>query len=551
MITEITVEQIAVIEEARLELGPGLTVLTGETGAGKSLLIDGIELALGGRADTDQIRTGSGRGRVSMRVEGTIADDLFGASPSLIEREIYREGRSTCRVNTKPILVGELRQIGSRLVDLHGQHQHQALLDPTSHGEYLDAWIGSSAVEAKARVSAAFAKWQTAQQRLQSLRRDQRDRASRIDLLRYQVSEIESVAPLIGEFEELEQTASRLAHSEKLLSTVQQVLDRIFEDEHAAADRVGDAAKALLASIDLDRDLAGVAEPLQEARFQLEEALHRLSMYRDRLEYQPAEAERIAERLENLRNLRRKYGPDDVDVIAHLEQSRAELEDLTNESVTEESLADEVEVASTAYFEASRDLSSIRRSGVEPFSKAVASELRELAMDKAEFEVRLTEKSPDANGVELIEFLFSANPGEDVKPLAKIASGGEMSRVMLALKVCLAGKAGVPCLIFDEVDAGLSGKAAATVARKLAHLANHVQVIAISHLPQVAAVADTHYRIEKRVVAGRTKTELRQLDCERRLHEVARMLSGDAVTEAALANARELMSLKMEASLTG
>ncbi|MBV6458722.1 MAG: DNA repair protein RecN [Fimbriimonadaceae bacterium] len=545
MIREIAVEQIAVIESARLELGPGLTVLTGETGAGKSLLVDAIELALGGRADTDQIRTGAMRGRVTMNVEGAIASRLFGSSPAMIEREIHREGRSSCRLNGKPALVGELRQLGNALVDLHGQHQHQTLLDPLSHGSFLDAWIGEPAAKAKHDVADAFAKWHGIQTRLASLRRDQRDRDSRIDLLRFQVDEIEAAAPLIGEFEELEATSSRFAHAEKLMAIVQQVLAGLYEDELAARDRVGDAAKLLEAGAALDPELSIVAEPIRDARYSLEEGLARLGEYRDRLEYEPAEADRIAERLDLLKNLRRKYGPDEAAVIAYLDQARTELSALTDTQYTEEELLRQAEQAEADFREKAGGLTALRTGAAKPFAKVVVAELRELAMEKAEFDVSLSPRPADGDGVDAIEFLFSANPGETVRPLAKIASGGEMSRVMLALKVCLAGKAGVPCLIFDEVDAGLSGNAAATVARKLGELAQHVQVVAISHLPQVAANADTHYRIEKVVESGRTQTRLRLLDPDERVVELARMLSGDSVTEAAKANARELLAMRL------
>jgi len=545
VIREITVEQIAVIESARLELGPGLTVLTGETGAGKSLLVDAIELALGGRADTDQIRTGAMRGRVTMTVEGEVANRLFGLSPSLIERDIHREGRSSCRLNGKPALVGELRRLGNSLVDLHGQHQHQALLDPLTHVEFLDAWIGPTAMQAKESVSATYTRWQWIQSRLNALRRDQRDRDSRIDLLRHQIGEIEDVAPLVGEFEELEATSSRYAHAERLLAAVQAVIVGLFEVEGAAYDKVGDAAKTLEAAVSLDPELSIVAEPIRDARYTLEEGQARLSAYRDSLEYEPAEADRITERLALLKGLRRKYGDDEASVITFLERAREELAALTDTEFTEEDLRLQCEEAESEFTTSAKRLTQIRNNAKAAFAKAVVTELRELAMDKAEFEVALTTRAPDAGGVDAVEFLFSANPGEEVRPLAKIASGGEMSRVMLALKVCLAGKAGVPCLIFDEVDAGLSGKAAATVSRKLSELASHVQVVAISHLPQVAANADTHYRIEKLVESGRTHTRLRLLDAGEREQEIARMLSGDAVTPAALANARELLGARL------
>lgn len=552
MIVELTVENVAIIERAQIGLGPGLTVLTGETGAGKSLLVDAIELALGERADSDLVRSGASRAGVTAVFDLSGLPDLRDHCERLglhledgalfVQREVFAEGRSQCRVGGRLAPVAALKSLGQMLVDLHGQHDHQSLLHPDRHGGLLDAWIGLPAEDLRHEVAQSFAAFEEAKRRLASLRQGLRDREHRLDLLRFQRKEIETVAPEVGELEALEAQLSRLKHAEKLSHTALGGLSRLDDDEGCARDRLGETVRSLEDALRLDPGLADVLEPLRQALYLMEDGVRALRLYADGLELDPAAIDEVAGRIDQLRRLRRKYGEDEAAVLAFLDDVRKELETLEEGEANEEELGIVVEAREAELLDASARLTATRMARSAEFSERTQSELRDLAMEKATFNVRIEPKPVDATGGDRIEFFFSANAGEPERPLAKIASGGEISRVMLAIKTALAGKAGVPTLIFDEVDAGLSGRAAAVVGRKLEALARHYQVVAISHLPQIASRALTHFRIEKREEAGRVITGVRALTGDDRVVEVARLLAGETITESAMANARELLA---------
>lgn len=553
MIAEICVENLAIIERATLHLGAGLTVLTGETGAGKSLLIDAIELALGERADTDLIRTGASKATVAVvfdlnkqpglanwcRDEGYELDDgsLF------VDRSVVVEGRSRCRVGGIPVPVSALKPIGAQLIDLHGQHDHQSLLDPSTHVSFLDQWIGAPAQVALSECAQLASEVVLLRERLRALRAGMRDREHRLDLLRFQVNEIESVGPKPGEYEELEAQLSRLKHAEKLAKAAFGALESLVDAENCASDQLGDSIRMLEEVSRFDESLAAIIEPLQDALIQLNEGTHSLRSYADGLESDPSMLDEIAGRLDSLKRLRRKYGESEEAVLAFLETATTELDVLMDSEANEEEWEARLSEAETKLRESAQRLTAIRKGKADEFANLVVTQLKDLAMEKARFEVAFADRQPDAQGADVIEFLFSANAGELPRPLAKIASGGEISRVMLSIKTALAGKAGVPTLIFDEVDSGLGGRVAATVGRKMQELAEHYQVVAISHLPQIASRASTHFRIEKRESGGRVATAIRKLEGEERVEEIARMLAGEQITESALANARELLGL--------
>ena len=551
MIVELTVENLAIIERSHITLGPGFTVLTGETGAGKSLLIDAIELALGERADAELVRTGATRASVNVVLD--LSNETVGLEKCAelgiplednllyIQREVFAEGRSQCRVGGKMIPVSALRQLGQYLVDLHGQHDHQSLLDAARHITYLDSWIGKPAYELIDRVVEAAAATEEARRRLQSLRTGMRDREHRLDLLRFQVNEIEATSPVPGEMAELETQLSRLKHTEKLATAAFGALESIADQENCAIDLLGAAVQALEDCVRFDPSLDERLVPLRDALIQAEEGVHALRQYAEVLEADPDKLEEVAARIDALKRLRRKYGEDEAAIIVFLENARHELALLEDSEASEDELRAAVERAEAALNHVATQLSKLRQGRASEFSELVQNQLRDLAMDRALFSVDFKAKAADSSGSDVVEFYFSANAGEDPRPLGKIASGGEISRVMLAIKTALAGKAGVPTLIFDEVDAGLGGRAAATVARKLEELATHYQVVVISHLPQLASRATTHYRIEKAESNGRVVTNVRLLAPQERVDEIARMLAGEHVTESALANAREML----------
>jgi DNA repair protein RecN (Recombination protein N) len=534
MIAELSVENLAIIEQTSLHLGPGFTALTGETGAGKSLLIDAIELVLGDRADSELVRSGAETARVAIRFDQS--------EPLSIVREVSLHGRSSCKVNGQNVSVGSLRALGKSLVDLHGQHDHQSLLDPVRHLHFLDNWIGAPAHELLAQVEELHRQWSDAKRRLTAVRTSRREREQRVDMLRFQIADIETVGPIADEMEALETRLDRLRHTERIRDTVVAAIQDLSGEDNAVADTVGQAVKRLDEVVRYDTNLEESLTPLREAAILLQEGAHLLSGYLDQLEADPEELETVAGRIDALRKLRRKYGESEEEVLAFLERAREELDLLDSDMNSEESLAEIVATSKKNLDARVSELSSLRHRRADDFASLVQAQLRELAMERAIFQIEFGTKEPEPDGQDLVEFYFSANAGESPKPLAKIASGGELSRVMLGIKTALAGRAGVPTLIFDEVDAGLGGRAAATVARKLRELSKHYQVIVISHLPQIASQADVHFHIDKEEQGGRVKTSVRRLQGEERVSELARMLAGDAITESALANAREMLT---------
>lgn len=550
MLLELTVENIAIIDRAEIILGPGMTALTGETGAGKSLVIDAIGLALGGRSDSDLVRAGEAKGTVWLRakVDGAArekAEELGVAIESdgelVIQREVNAKGGSSARLNGKPAPASALREIGALLIDMHGQHDHHTLLDPVRQLAFLDAWIGEECSAPKEAMAACQEEVDRLKRRLASLRGSRREREQRADMLRFQTEEIRALDPKPGESEELEQTLGRMQHSERLRTAAEAALLAVQDQEGATLESLGVAVSALGHASHLDPALAELAAPFDEALASLQDAARELRRYADTMDFEPSALELAAARLDGLKTLRRKYGEDEDAILAYLAEAEEELASLEGGETNEEEIAAQLDQALERREKAAEQLSRLRRRKAMEFSTQTLGHIRELAMDKAEFELRFEEKEPDADGKDVVSFTFSANPGEPMMPLHRVASGGELSRVMLAVKAASAGRAGVPTLIFDEVDTGLSGRAAAVMARKLRSLAADRQVIVISHLPQIAGQADSHWRIEKVEEAGRSLTRLTRLNEDGRLHELARMLAGETVSESALANARDLL----------
>ncbi|MFZ4506471.1 MAG: DNA repair protein RecN [Fimbriimonas sp.] len=551
MISELTVENLAIIERAHLGLTRGFTVLTGETGAGKSLVIDAIELALGGRADTDLVRTGTARASVQFVAQVPPGSSVALACEELgvpledglliIQRDVQAEGRSQCRIGGRLTTVAVLRQIGKLMVDLHGQHEHQALLDPTQHGLTLDAWIGAPAQEALANVLRTWQEAEAVRAELRKLSDGARDREHRLDLLRFQVEEITAAGLSPTEYAEIESQIARLKYAERLSRAVFSALEALADREPCGSDLLAGAVQSLEDVTKYDASLETQLQPLREASILVEESIRQLRDYADLLEADPALLDEATARLDILKRLRKKYGDNEQAILDFAERAQAELDLLSNAEENLEALQQKLQALASTHEAACQDLTNLRQQVAGTFAEEVTAHLRDLAMNRVVLEVSITPKTPAEDGADSIEFMFSPNPGESPKSLARIASGGELSRVMLSLKAVLAGRAGVPSMVFDEVDAGLSGRAAAAVARKLEELSQHYQIIAISHLPQIAARAHHHYHIEKVDVDGRTVTQVRPLAGDERIQEIARLLAGDEVTPAALENAKEML----------
>lgn len=550
MISELSVQNFAIIDRVTLPLGPGFTAITGETGAGKSLLVDAIQLALGDRADSEAVRAGAPKASVavafdlSQRRDLRVDLEMLGAEPEegqlFVHRDVSAEGRSVCRVNGRAINVGTLRNIGQLLIDLHGQHDHQALLRTDGHGPILDQWIGEPVRAALADLAESYAAWQAAERARRQFQTSLRDRAQRIDQLTFQVQDIAQVAPVEGEYEEAESNLQRMRHLERLTQAVQQSLDLLSDGETNAEEQTGQAVRMMEGAERWDDRLVPVRVALETAYVQLQEGIHALREYAETLA-DPAEIDQLQDRLESLRRLRRKYGASEAEIIAYWREAEAELEQLSSAEASEEALSAEVQARWSLVVASADRLSKLRRPAADQFAQDVTRELHELGLNHARFSVAIQTHEITESGAESIEFQFSANPGEPLRPLARVASGGEMSRLMLAMKTVFAGRVGVPTLIFDEIDAGLGGKAAAVVAKKLVALGQHYQVIAITHSPQIAGQANQQYRIEKVAVDGRVVTQISPLTMAERELEIARMLAGDTVTDEARANARTLL----------
>lgn len=552
MLTELTVENIAIIDRADCSFTSGLTALTGETGAGKSLVVDAIGLVLGGRASVDLVRAGADKGSVWLKAEFSSEPHLAALCQNLgieleegcllVHRELSAKGGSTVRINGRPASVGALKELGSLMVDLHGQHDHQSLLDEEKQIPFLDAWIGSEADKGKSACSQAFSDLESVRRRLAALRSGRRAREQRLDMLRFQVEEIRALEPRPGEIIELEAQVRRLQNVEKLRSSIGGALDLLSLREGSVIDQFSEGLGLVESAARLDESLDGLHETLGEAQNSLTDAAGELRRYLEDLENDPEALETAAQRLDALKKLLRKYGETEEEVLAYLAQAEAELDSLEEDEGSEEELEAMEAERKEGLVKAAELLTKVRRAKAKEFTASVSGHIRELAMPKADFLVQLDPVEPGPEGADKVSFLFSANPGEPLMPLSRVASGGELSRVMLAIKASSAGRAGVPTLIFDEVDTGLSGRAAAVMAKKLKEIAQHRQVIVISHLPQIAGQADRHIRIEKVEDKGRSVTRLSELDREARVHELARMLAGEEVGESALANARELLA---------
>lgn len=555
MLLELTVRNIALIEKAHIEFQGGFTVLTGETGAGKSLLIDALELALGNRADSDLVRRESDKGIVNLVADLTKSKNIEVKCEELgieledrklyIQRDILPEGRSIARINGRQVPLSILKQIGEQIVDLCGQHDHQSLLDPHQHLNYLDSWIGTEAIDQILKVKDAHKQYLSAKKELESLQNNQQNREQKIDILKFQINEIKSIDPQEEEYSQLENGVSKLQNAEKLAQSCSQVAQIISDQDNSATEQLAQAIKTLEQCASLDDSINEVLKPLQESYYNLEDAGHAINDYLSNIDSSPDQLEYVVTRLDSLKTLRRKYGVNEAEVIQHLLNSEKELEQLESFESNEAELKKKLEIAKKNLHHEASKLSKTRKQKAKLLNEIIATQLKDLAMPNAVFFIDFTEKEPNASGIDQIEFIFSANKGESAKPLSKIASGGEISRVMLALKVAFAGKAGVPTLIFDEIDTGMSGQTAAKVAAKMKEVAKHYQVLAISHLPQIASVANDHFKIVKSDSHNRTETKLLNLNQEQRVQEIARMLAGEQIGDSALANARELLSTEI------
>jgi len=559
MLVELHVTNFALIDRLDLTFGAGLNILTGETGAGKSIIIDALGLALGGRAGADLVRTGAAKATVEAvfdlahapdEVRRRLADaGLDGEDEEdtlLVTRELARAGgKSQCRINGRLMPVAILKEIAEGLVDVHGQHEHQSLLAADRHVDILDNWGGKDALALRQSVAALFTEANALKREREQLRTDARERARMLDLYRFQQEELEGAKLRPGEEEELAADRSRLANSEKLSAAAGDAYATLSGAERGAGAL--DALNAALAAVEhaaaLDENLSPLAETLGSAVSYAEDAARELRVYQESVEFNPERLEEIESRLDLIRTLKRKYGETLEEIIAYGEELTAKLDALENSEAREEELTAAIAKSEEKLNAAAARLTKARRKASENFAAGIARELADLGMAATQFEVSIEPQPTTSKGADRVEFLLSPNPGEPLRPLAKIASGGEMSRIMLAMKSVLARTGAIPTMIFDEIDVGVGGRTAQTIGDKLEALAQGAQIMCITHLPQIASRAGTHFFIEKQVHEGRTTVSVAPLDSEGRIEEIARMLGGSRRSEAVVQHAREMLSV--------
>jgi DNA repair protein RecN (Recombination protein N) len=558
MLRELRIQNLAVIEAVEVRLHPGLNVLTGETGAGKSILIDAILLLRGGRAQTDLIRAGAEVASVEAVFEIGPASPLLavlddvGFRPDGVEgsadvaelfvrRELSRTGRHRAFVNDSPVTVALLERLGDHLVEVHGQHEHQRLLEPAHQLELLDRF--AAADELRRTVATLFDARQAARHAVEDTRAAERERAQREDLLRFQVSEIDAARLTAGEEEALRSERARLGNAERFTSGLNEAAAGLYDDPRSATALLARAAQVLRELGRLDTKLAAPCEHVDAALSHVEEAVGDIRRLRDGLTFEPERLEAIEDRLDALGRLKRKYGDSVEAVLAFRKEIGAALDALTRHAevlATQEAALAAVE---SELERATAELSAKRRVAAGRLATQTQRGLRELGMERAVFEVALEPlEVPTASGRDRMEFRVALNPGEGVKPLARVASGGELARSTLALKTVLADDDRMPTMVFDEVDAGIGGRVADIVGGKLAAISRGRQVLCVTHVAQIAAHADWHLTVAKAVRGGRTRTTVEPLEASARVDEIARMLGGEIVTDTGRRHARELLA---------
>ncbi|HET7295244.1 MAG TPA: DNA repair protein RecN [Vicinamibacteria bacterium] len=560
MIKWLRISNIALIRHVELELGPGLTLLTGETGAGKSILVDALGLLLGRRASPELIRSGEEQASVEGLLERPEARGFLEAhglpagEELVIRREVQASGKGRATVNGALVPLVLLRELGAQLVTIHGQHEPQGLLDPETHVQTLDRHAG---VSATAEVAPLFARLREVDAELESLRRDRREWERRREMLEFQAREIEAARLLPGEEETLHQEKAVQANAGRLATLAEEAYALLYEEEGAALARLKQVYRRVeeLAGIDARfeshrgaRD--GVVAPLEDLAYFLRD-------YKDGLQVNPGRLDEIESRLALVERLKRKYGATVEDIVAFGARCRADLEASGSAEDRERDLVGARGEMARRYFAAALELSKKRRAAAKDLQRRVEAELAQLAMERTRFRVQFDpDVSPadpgdssswSALGLETAEFLLSPNPGEELRPLARIASGGELSRILLALNAASGLEAPGQSLVFDEVDAGIGGRVAEVVGRKLKAIAGRHQVLCVTHLPQIASLADSHLVASKRTDHGRTIAEVRPLSGEERIEEVARMLGGETITDTARRHAREMVKQALRA----
>ncbi len=547
MLSLLHIENIAVIESADIAFDPGFNVLTGETGAGKSIVIDAISAILGERAYRDMIRTGTAK--ASVRAVFTQVPELAWFAENgveydqetVIQREIYLDGKNVCRVNGSLVSVSILRKLGIQLINIHGQHDSASLFDEDNHLAYLDAFASDDGLIRE--YTAAYSEVMKLRREIDGLTMDESEKLRRMETLKYQIAEIEKAELEPGEDETLEQRRKLLQNAEKLSNGLEEAVQCLYggEDTDGAAGLLAQAEYALGRLGRYSDSFQAIHDRVSDLMYQVQDAAEEVRDARDELSYSADELERIEERLDVIHKLRRKYGVSCADILDYLARAKQELDEIEFSDDHLERLKGKLKKAETVAWDTAKALRQQRKEAAKALSQRILSELSQLDMPRVRFECRFRELELTPSGADAVAFYMSANAGEALKPMSKVASGGELARIMLAMKNVLAEKDQVGTLIFDEVDTGVSGRAAQKVAQKLRSVAAHKQVLCVTHLPQLAALAQTHLLIAKEERGGRTYTTVTPLNFEERKRELARIIGGASITETTLKSAEEML----------
>ncbi|MDE7053470.1 MAG: DNA repair protein RecN [Oscillospiraceae bacterium] len=548
MLQLLHIENIAVIEEADIVFDEGFNALTGETGAGKSIVIDAMGAVLGQRTSREIIRTGASKAFVSAIFTGVpplAALDEAGLETEdgelLLQREISADGKNVCRIGGRPVTVAQLRKIGNALLNIHGQHDGQQLMDEEQHGAYLDSF--GQVGQELAGYTACYEAMGAVKKKLKSLQMDEAEKERRMDSLQFQIHELEKAKLKPGEEEALTARLNLLRNSEKFMSAIQGAVWNLSggDEGGGAVSGLREAAGAISGAKHLDGQFEQLHERLENLYSEAYDVAETLRDLQDAFDFSAQELDELEGRADKLYRLKKKYGPTVEDMIAYLEQCREELDQIAFASDTTARLEKQLEKERQKAMKAAQALSAARKEAAKRLEERIQDELRQLDMPKVRFAICFGEKELDALGIDEVRFLMSANVGEELRPIHKVASGGELARIMLALKNVLAENELIGTLVFDEVDTGVSGRAAQKVAAKLAQVSRRKQVLCVTHLPQLAAMADTHFSVEKGEKKGRTVTQVLRLNREQRKGELARLTGGENITAAMLAGAEELL----------
>ena len=552
MLSLLHIENIALIQSADIRFEPGFNVLTGETGAGKSIVIDSIGAVLGERTSRELIRTGAKSALVTAVFTQVpnlpwLEENGFptGEEELLLQRELQGDGRNVCRIDGKLVTVAQLRELGRQLLNIHGQHDGQQLLDPASHLGYLDQFGGCQPLLES--YQEAYRKWHDIRREMDKLQMDEAERSRRVDTLNYQIQELERAQLKAGEDEELSARRTLLRSAGRLMEAVQSAEFALSgdEDRDGACSLIAQAEGEVQGVSSISPELSELSEKLTALRCAADDAADTLRDLSRSFDFSPGELDQVEERLDLLYRLRKKYGPTVEDMLSYLDRCRKELDQIQYADDTLARLEKELKKAQKEAARRGEVLSQARREAAGALQARVQEELRQLDMPKVQFQTEFTPKGGEAGmdetGLDEVQFLMSANLGEALKPIQKVASGGELARIMLALKNVLAEGDQIGTLVFDEVDTGVSGRAAQKVAEKMAQVARGKQVLCVTHLPQIAAMADTHFSVQKGEREGRTYTRLERLDRSQRREELARLIGGASITPSLLESAEELL----------